>query len=89
MSGSLQGKQLHGDFRQIFVFFNTSQPETESDTERDKNFTVRRPHRTNTRMGRLSKPQKSNKHKKIKFVDPFYHGERKERYTFHAASLSI
>ncbi|XP_076458399.1 uncharacterized protein LOC143292100 [Babylonia areolata] len=30
-------------------------------------------------MGKLSKPQKSNKHKKIKFVDPFYNGERKER----------
>ncbi|KAK7111779.1 coiled-coil domain-containing protein 137-like [Littorina saxatilis] len=27
-------------------------------------------------MGKL---QKSNKHKKLKFVDPFYHGERKER----------
>ncbi|KAL8610191.1 hypothetical protein ACOMHN_005964 [Nucella lapillus] len=30
-------------------------------------------------MGKISKPQKSNKHKKLKFVDPFYHGERKER----------
>lgn len=30
-------------------------------------------------MGRISKPQKSTKHKKIKFVDPFYHGDRKER----------
>ncbi|PVD38528.1 hypothetical protein C0Q70_01144 [Pomacea canaliculata] len=30
-------------------------------------------------MGKISKPQKSKKHKKIKFVDPFYHGERKER----------
>lgn len=29
-------------------------------------------------MGKMSKPQKSKKHRKIKFVDPFYNGERKQ-----------
>ena len=31
-----------------------------------------------TNMGKLAKPQKSKKHKKVKAVDPFYHGERKK-----------
>ncbi|KAH9514388.1 hypothetical protein Btru_025077 [Bulinus truncatus] len=32
-------------------------------------------------MGKLAKPQRSKKHKKIKAVDPFYHGSRKDRLT--------
>ncbi|KAK0056271.1 coiled-coil domain-containing protein 137 [Biomphalaria pfeifferi] len=32
-------------------------------------------------MGKLAKPQRSNKQKKIKAVDPFYHGSRKESLT--------
>jgi len=29
-------------------------------------------------MGKLAKPQRSKKHKKLKAIDPFYHGDRKQ-----------
>lgn len=32
-----------------------------------------------SKMGKLGKPQRSKKHKKIKAVDPFYEGDRKNR----------
>ncbi|CAL1530803.1 unnamed protein product [Lymnaea stagnalis] len=32
-------------------------------------------------MGKLAKPQRSKKHKKLKAVDPFYHGSRKDSRT--------
>lgn len=34
--------------------------------------------KTNHQNGPMTKPQKSKKHRKIKFVDPFYNGERKQ-----------
>ena len=43
-------------------------------------------------MGKIShftKPKKSKKHKKIKFVDPFYKGERNNQRFLHSKNILV
>ena len=31
-------------------------------------------------QGKIGKPQKTSKHKKINAIDPFYHGQEKDKW---------